>query len=105
MRGIDKGTGFWVWMYQLVTLSRLPGRYALLTARHSATNMEEGGKTNKKTIFVGGIGEDVDEQVILETFSTFGGSCWRSCFSWSNLLFSRRYHRRSTPHKRNRQTA
>jgi len=34
--------------------------------------MEEGGKTNKKTIFVGGIGEDVDEQVILETFSTFG---------------------------------
>ena len=38
--------------------------------------MEEGGKT-KKTIFVGGIGEDVDEHVILQTFSTFGGSCWR----------------------------
>jgi len=37
-----------------------------------ATNMEEGGKTNKKTIFVGGIGEDVDEQAILENFSTFG---------------------------------
>ncbi|KAN0123749.1 RNA-binding domain containing protein [Russula decolorans] len=34
--------------------------------------MEEGGKTTKKTIFVGGIGEDVDEQVILESFSTFG---------------------------------
>jgi len=33
--------------------------------------MEEGGKT-KKTIFVGGIGEDVDEVIIMETFSTFG---------------------------------
>ena len=38
--------------------------------------MEEGGKTTKKTIFVGGIGDDVDEQVILEKFSTFGGFCW-----------------------------
>ena len=37
--------------------------------------MEEGGGKTKKTIFVGGIGEDVDEQVILESFSTFGGSC------------------------------
>jgi len=26
----------------------------------------------KKTIFVGGIGEDVDEVIIMETFSTFG---------------------------------
>lgn len=34
--------------------------------------MEDGGKT-KKTIFVGGIGEDVDEKGILESFSTFGG--------------------------------
>jgi len=33
--------------------------------------MEEGGKT-KKTIFVGGIGEDVDEGVLLEAFSIFG---------------------------------
>jgi peptidyl-prolyl isomerase E (cyclophilin E) len=33
--------------------------------------MEEGAKT-KKTIFVGGIGEDVDEEVILDAFSTFG---------------------------------
>ncbi|PCH38060.1 RNA-binding domain-containing protein [Wolfiporia cocos MD-104 SS10] len=33
--------------------------------------MEEGTKT-KKTIFVGGIGDDVDEGVLLETFSTFG---------------------------------
>ncbi|KAI0928519.1 hypothetical protein AcW1_005740 [Taiwanofungus camphoratus] len=33
--------------------------------------MEEGTKT-KKTIFVGGIGDDVDEAVLLETFSTFG---------------------------------
>jgi peptidyl-prolyl isomerase E (cyclophilin E) len=36
--------------------------------------MEEGAKT-KKTIFVGGIGEDVDEEVILDAFSTFGGPC------------------------------
>jgi len=33
--------------------------------------MEEGGKT-KKTIFVGGIGEDVDEAIIMETFSISG---------------------------------
>ena len=34
--------------------------------------MEEGTKT-KKTIFIGGIGDDVDEAVILENFATFGG--------------------------------
>ncbi|KAI0256822.1 hypothetical protein BJV78DRAFT_1150741 [Lactifluus subvellereus] len=34
--------------------------------------MEEGNKT-KKTIFVGGIGEDVNEEILLEAFSTFGG--------------------------------
>ncbi|KAH9981178.1 RNA-binding domain-containing protein [Lactifluus volemus] len=33
--------------------------------------MEEGGKA-KKTLFVGGIGEDVNEVIILEAFSTFG---------------------------------
>ncbi|KAI0636879.1 hypothetical protein C8Q77DRAFT_1095001 [Trametes polyzona] len=33
--------------------------------------MEEGTKT-KKTIYIGGIGDDVDEAVILENFSTFG---------------------------------
>jgi len=33
--------------------------------------MEEGTRT-KKTVFVGGIGEDVDEGVLFETFSTFG---------------------------------
>ncbi|THH16356.1 hypothetical protein EW146_g4272 [Bondarzewia mesenterica] len=33
--------------------------------------MEEGTKT-KKTLFVGGIGDDVDEMVILDAFSTFG---------------------------------
>lgn len=33
--------------------------------------MEEGTKT-KKTIFVGNIANDVDESVLLETFSTFG---------------------------------
>ncbi|KIJ69364.1 hypothetical protein HYDPIDRAFT_105964 [Hydnomerulius pinastri MD-312] len=33
--------------------------------------MEEGTK-GKKTVFVGGIGEDVDESIIYEHFSTFG---------------------------------
>jgi len=33
--------------------------------------MEEGGKT-KKTVFVGGIGEDVDEAILMDAFSTFG---------------------------------
>ncbi|EIM90044.1 RNA-binding domain-containing protein [Stereum hirsutum FP-91666 SS1] len=33
--------------------------------------MEEGTKT-KKTVFIGGIGDDVDESVILEAFQTFG---------------------------------
>jgi peptidyl-prolyl isomerase E (cyclophilin E) len=33
--------------------------------------MEEGSKS-KKTVFVGGIGEEVDESVIYEKFSTFG---------------------------------
>lgn len=33
--------------------------------------MEEGTKT-KKTVFVGGIGDDVDEAVILENFAIFG---------------------------------
>ncbi len=35
--------------------------------------MEEGTKS-KKTVFVGGIAEDVDETVIYEHFSTFGMS-------------------------------
>lgn len=33
--------------------------------------MEQGTKS-KKTVFVGGIGDDVDESVIYENFSTFG---------------------------------
>ncbi|KAF5365729.1 hypothetical protein D9758_003296 [Tetrapyrgos nigripes] len=33
--------------------------------------MEEGTKS-KKTVFVGGIGDDVDEAVIYENFATFG---------------------------------
>ena len=33
--------------------------------------MEEGTKS-KKTIFVGGIGDDVDEAVILDNFAAFG---------------------------------
>jgi RNA recognition motif-containing protein len=42
--------------------------------------MEEGTKT-KKTIFVGGIKEDVDEAVVLETFAPFGMSRTLS-FRW-----------------------
>lgn len=38
--------------------------------------MEEGTKS-KKTVFIGGIGDDLDESVILETFSTFGGLPFR----------------------------
>ncbi|KAI0670294.1 RNA-binding domain-containing protein [Trametes maxima] len=33
--------------------------------------MQEGTKT-KKTLYIGGIGDDVDEAAILENFSTFG---------------------------------
>ncbi|EJD02314.1 RNA-binding domain-containing protein [Fomitiporia mediterranea MF3/22] len=33
--------------------------------------MEEGTKT-KKTVFIGGIGDDIDEAAIYESFSTFG---------------------------------
>jgi peptidyl-prolyl isomerase E (cyclophilin E) len=33
--------------------------------------MEEGTKT-KKTVFVGGISDDINEQVLYEAFSTFG---------------------------------
>lgn len=40
--------------------------------RHTSAAMEEGTKT-KKTVFIGGIGDDVDESVILEAFQTFGG--------------------------------
>lgn len=47
-------------------LTGSPLRYLVI-----AKAMEEGGKT-KKTIFVGGIGEDVDEGIIMETFSIFG---------------------------------
>jgi RNA recognition motif-containing protein len=53
-----------------VRLHRAVGGHTLVVA----TDMEEGAK-NKKTIFIGGIGEDVDEEVILEAFSIFGGSC------------------------------
>ena len=33
--------------------------------------MEEGTKA-KKTVFIGGIGDDVDETTVYESFSTFG---------------------------------
>ena len=42
-----------------------------LPAFRDTVFMEEGTKT-KKTIFVGGIGDDVDENALIETFSTFG---------------------------------
>jgi peptidyl-prolyl isomerase E (cyclophilin E) len=35
--------------------------------------MEDGSKS-KKTVFVGGLNEDIDEAVLYETFSTFGAS-------------------------------
>jgi RNA recognition motif-containing protein len=49
---------------------------SVFTVSSIVNDMEEGGKP-KKTIFVGGIGEDVDEKVILETFSTFGAPSQR----------------------------
>ena len=33
--------------------------------------MEEGTKT-KRTVFVGGVGDDVDEAALMAAFSTFG---------------------------------
>jgi peptidyl-prolyl isomerase E (cyclophilin E) len=40
--------------------------------------MEEGNKT-KKIVFVGGIGEDVNEEIILEAFSVFGVPIHQPC--------------------------
>ena len=37
--------------------------------------MEEGTRT-RKTVFVGGIGDEVDEAILFETFSTFGVFCY-----------------------------
>jgi len=40
--------------------------------------MEEGSKA-KRTVFVGGVGEDVDEAALMAAFSTFGtGSSTRA---------------------------
>lgn len=33
--------------------------------------MEEGSR-NKKTIFVGGLSEDIDQTILIESFNTFG---------------------------------
>ena len=41
--------------------------------------MEEGTKA-KKTVFVGGLGEDINEAVIYEHFSTFGTRHYASRF-------------------------
>ena len=38
---------------------------------HSIVVMEEGSK-NKKTIFVGGLSDDLDQTTLIETFGTFG---------------------------------
>lgn len=45
--------------------------------------MEEGTKS-KKTVFVGGIGEEVDEAIIYENFSTFGAFLSIACSRKSN---------------------
>jgi RNA recognition motif-containing protein len=60
---------------------RRPACYRIYySTTHALTNinMEEGNKT-KKTIFVGGIGEDVNEEIILEAFSTFGAPSPKPC--------------------------
>lgn len=45
----------------------------VFTSGPAAALMEEGTRS-KKTVFIGGISDDVDEAVLLETFSTFGES-------------------------------
>lgn len=50
----------------------------VLLVRPTSPNMEEGTKT-KKTVFVGGIGDDVDETILLESFSTFGAWLISEC--------------------------
>lgn len=47
--------------------------------------MEEGTKS-KKTVFVGGVGEDVDEAIIYENFSTFGALCLLPEYSYSTII-------------------
>ncbi len=55
--------------------------------------MEEGTKA-KKTVFVGGIAEEVDESKIYETFSTFGKyNCSNGDYQRILIRLSRRYHR------------
>ncbi|KAH9952225.1 RNA-binding domain-containing protein [Amylocystis lapponica] len=49
--------------------------------------MEEGTKT-KKTVFVGGIGDDVNEGVLFDNFSTFGSSILILRLSSSDELVS-----------------
>lgn len=51
--------------------------------------MEEGSKA-KKTVFVGGIGEEVNEEIILEAFSVFGvfGLEWHSSSVLTSLPWS-----------------
>lgn len=43
--------------------------------------MEEGTRT-KKTVFIGGVAEEVDESTIYENFSTFGTLWLSCCIAW-----------------------
>ena len=47
------------------------GKPILLSSHAACETMEEGTKT-KKTIYVGGLADDVNEDVLLETFAPFG---------------------------------
>ena len=58
-------------MAQYICWRRAADAESTVTFTLFTHTMEEGGKT-KKTLFVGGIGEDVNEEIILEAFSTFG---------------------------------
>lgn len=61
--------------------------------------MEEGTKT-KRTVFVGGVGEDVDEAALMAAFSTFGTSTLptRSTPKLTRDL-RRGYHRGPAPYR------
>lgn len=51
--------------------------------------MEEGSK-QKKTVFIGGLSDEVDEGVLLETFATFGEfplpRIFRNCLSLTKYI-------------------
>lgn len=43
----------------------------LFVSRFDSRHMEAGTKT-KKTVYVGGLADDIDEAKLIETFGTFG---------------------------------